>query len=364
MITFRKAASIGLVVAASGAVLAGCAAAPTTTPTSAGPSTPSVVAPAGYLPCMVSDTGGYDDHSFNELSKDGLDAAGQALGVTPIALESKTDSDYKPNIDTLIKDGCTYIIADGFLLDDAVKAAATANPTIHFSVVDDDSVDLPNVKGLLSETDQAAFLGGYAAASYSKSGVVGEFGGMQIPPVTIYMDGFAEGVAYYNSQKSASVKVVGWDVASQKGSFTGGFDANDTAKADAQSLIDQGADVLMPVGGPIYQSAAAAIQDSGKPIALIGVDADVYVTDPSVDSIILTSVLKNVGSDVQQAIMDDAAGKFTSDPYVGTLENGGLGLSKFYKTDISSTLESELATIQQGIISGSIPVTSVSSVVG
>ena len=125
---------------------------------------------------------------------------------------------------------------------------------------EDGKVDVANGKPILFDTAQAAFLAGYTAASYSKTGVVGTFGGIQIPPVTIFMDGFADGVAYYNKVKSKNVKVVGWDVANQNGTFTGGFAAGVEAKTAAQGLLDQKADVILPVGGPIYQSAAEAIK--------------------------------------------------------------------------------------------------------
>lgn len=96
---------------------------------------------------------------------------------------------------------------------------------------------------------------------------------MNIPTVSIFMDGFAQGVDFYNEENGTAVKVIGWDRTTQDGSFTGGFEANDGARQLAQGIIDQNVDVLLPVGGPIYQSAAVAIRDSGRDIALIGVDA-------------------------------------------------------------------------------------------
>ena len=360
MITFRKAALGGLAIAATGAVLAGCASAPS-------PSTETTAAGSDFLPCMVSDTGGFDDHSFNELGADGIKEAGADLGVEPILVESKTDSDYGPNLQALVDRGCTYIVSVGFNLSAATVEAALANPDVYYAIIDDAAdndgdgkVDAPNIKPILSDTAQAAFLGGYAAAAYSKTGAVGTFGGIPIPPVTIFMDGFAQGVDYYNKETGKSVKVVGWDEAAQDGSFTGGFEANDTARATAQSVIDQGVDVLLPVGGPIYQSGAAAIRDSGKDIALIGVDADVYLTDPSVADLLLTSIQKQVGEDVKAAVEEGAAGNFSSDAYIGTLENGGVGLAPFhdFASKVPSDLQSKIDSLKADIISGKITVKS------
>lgn len=356
--TARKAFASALAVAGGIALLAGCAQAPSTSSSSG-----TASAKASFLPCMISDDGGFDDHSFNQLGYQGLQAAAKSLNVTPKSAESKTDADYQPNIASMVAQNCNLIITVGFNLADATKAAAAQNPDTNFAIIDDNSINAKNVQPIIFDTAQAAFLGGYAAASYSKTGVVGTFGGQQIPTVTIYMDGFADGVAYYNKQKSKDVKVVGWNVQSQQGSFTGGFDANDTAQNTAQGIIDQGADVIMPVGGPIYESAATAIKNSGKSIALIGVDADVYNTDPSVRSILLTSVMKGIQPATEAVIKDAAAGKFSNTPYVGTLKNDGVGLAPFhdFQSKVDPNLTSEINKIKQGIINGSITVTSPSS---
>ncbi|WP_167374595.1 ATP-binding cassette domain-containing protein [Plantibacter cousiniae (nom. nud.)] len=227
------------------------------------------------------------------------------------------------------------------------------------STVLDEGEQLP----ILFDTVQAAFLAGYAAADYSKTGVVGTFGGQPFPSVQIFMDGFAEGVAYYNEQKGKSVQVVGWDVAAQTGSFTGGFEANDTAKQLARTLIDQNADVLLPVGGPIFLSAIAEIQETGKDIAMIGVDADLYETNAENKGLFLTSILKGMKAGVADTVTEAGGGKFDAAAYIGTLENEGVGLAPFhdFESKVSPTLADELDTIKAGIIDGSIKATSVSS---
>ena len=355
-ITSRKTALSGLaLVGVSSLLLAGCAAAPEAP--SDGPKTPD------FLPCMVSDTGGFDDNSFNEIGKQGLDDAAAALGVKANAVESQAETDYASNLTNLVDQGCNIIVTVGFLLADATKAAAEANPDVDFAIIDDSSIDLPNVKPIVFDTAQAAFLAGYAAASYSKTGIVGTFGGIPIPPVTIFMDGFVDGVNYYNTVKGTSVKALGWDVAAQTGAFTGGFEANDTAKSTAKNLLDQGADVLLPVGGPIYVSGAEAIKDSGKDIALIGVDADVTETDPSVAGMLLTSIMKGMQVGVADVVKSTADGKFDQSPFVGTLENGGVSIAPFhsFESKVDPGLQAELDALKADIISGKVKVESPSS---
>lgn len=358
-ITSRRTALSGLAILGTSALLlAGCAAAPETEE----PGTDEPVA-SDFLPCMVSDSGGFDDKSFNQLGKEGLDKAAAALGVTGNAVESHAETDYPSNINGLVDQGCDIIVTVGFLLAAATETAAQANPDVNFAIIDDSSIDLPNVKPIVFDTAQAAFLAGYVAASYTKTGVVGTFAGIPIPPVTIFMDGFYEGVMHYNEVKGTDVKVLGWDLEAQDGASTGGFEANETAKSVAQNLIDQNADVILPVGGPIFLSAGEAIRDSGKDIALIGVDADVYVTSPELSDLFLTSIMKGIAVGVDEVVSSTAAGNFDNTPFVGTLENGGVSIAPFhdFESKVDPGLQAELDAIKADIISGKITLNSPSS---
>ncbi|WP_375384688.1 BMP family protein [uncultured Microbacterium sp.] len=360
----RKRLLAGLAAASVAVVtLAGCASAP------AADSSPSASssAVAGFKPCMVSDAGGFDDKSFNQLGYEGLVSAAATLGVTPVTVESNSESDFAPNIQSLLDQNCSLIITVGFALASAAGEAAIANPEVEFvsidDVVDNDfdgKTDAPNIKPIVFDTAQAAFMAGYASASFSKAKKVGTFGGMNFPTVSIFMDGFAQGVKYWNDQKKDTVAVIGWDTATQDGLFTGGFDANQEAINTAQGIVDQGVDVLLPVGGPIYQSAASVIRSSGRDIALLGVDADVFETDPSVGDLLLTSIRKLIDVGVSDAVLAAGQGAFDPAPFVGTLENGGVGLAPFhdFASKVSPDLQGELDDIQAGIIDGSIPVTS------
>lgn len=368
MKTTKKAVLSGLAMVGTLALLTACGSAPDAAAPAESGSAATVV--DGFKPCMVSDEGGFDDKSFNQLGFEGLERAANELGVEVTKTESASASDYASNLDGLVAANCTFIVSVGFNLSAPTVEAALANPDIEFAIIDDaadndfdGTTDAPNIKPLLFDTAQAAFLGGYTAASYTQTGKVGTFGGAKIPPVTIFMDGFQSGVEYYNSEKGTDVQVVGWDSATQEGQFTNAFAANDVAKQLAQGIIDQDVDVLLPVGGPIYQSAAQAIRDSGGNIALLGVDADVYETDPTVADLLLVSILKGMDVAVYEAAMEAAAGGFDTTPFVGVLENDGVGISSFhdFENEVALGLADELETIRQSIIDGTIDAESVSS---
>ncbi len=374
IVRIRRAVAGGLAALLATAVLAGCGDAPESSSADPGSDNSESTGgeePIDFLPCIVSDAGGFDDKSFNQLGYEGAKQAADELGVDLKDVESNSDQDYAPNIQSLVDEGCDAIVTVGFALAQATKDAAKANPDVDFILIDDAAdggddgatfdgqPDQPNIKPLLYDTAQAAFLAGYLAADYTKTGVIGTYGGLPFPTVTIFMDGFKQGAEYYAKEKGKDVKVVGWD--GKDGLFTGGFEANETATNTARQLIDQDADVILPVGGPIYQGALTAIEDSGKDVALIGVDADFFETDPNTQDVVLTSILKNMKVSTYEAITSAASDEeFDFSPYIGTLENDGVGLAPFHNFEdkVSDTVSDELEQVKAGIIDGSIPVTS------
>ncbi|WP_243056878.1 BMP family protein [Nocardioides sp. SR21] len=369
MNNFRKAAASGFVALLAASVMTACGSEPEEN--SSDDSTSGATAEAlDFLPCIVSDAGGFDDKSFNQLSYEGVKQAADELGVEMKDVESNSENDYGPNLESLVAEGCDTIVTVGFALAAATKESAAANPDIEYVLIDDAAdggddgqtfdgqPDVENIKPLLYDTAQAAFLAGYVAADYTQTGVVGTYGGMPFPTVTIFMDGFKQGAEYYAEQKGKDVKVVGWD--GENGSFTGGFEANETATNTARQLLDQDVDVILPVGGPIYQGALTAIADSGKDIAMLGVDADFFETDPNTQDVVLTSILKNMKVSTYEAVMAAGNDEFDFTPYVGTLENDGVGIAPFHNFEdkVNPDLQGELDEIKAGIIDGSIKVTS------
>ena len=340
--------------------LAACQPAATPEPTEAPAAEQPAEAPAEPMAkakvCQVTDAGGIDDKSFNATAYKGVLAAVDELGVEGKYLESQQQTDYEKNINAFLEEDCDLIVTVGFLLGDATAAAAGANPDQKFAIVDfayDPMFE--NVLGLTFDTAQAGFLAGYAAAGMTQTGKVGTFGGIQIPPVTVFMDGYAWGVAYYNQVKGTNVEVLGWDPAAQTGLFTSNFESTDDGRALGETLMDEGADIIMPVAGPVGLGTAAAVQERGNAY-IIGVDTDWYVSAAEYAPIILTSVLKNMDVavfDASKAVVD---GTFAGGVYVGTLENGGVGLASFHDLDsmVPAELKAELDDVKAKIISGEI----------
>lgn len=356
----------GMSVAALGAaalLLAGCGAPPAET--EGGGSDPAAEG-TDYTGCIVSDSGGFDDQSFNQSSYEGIQAAEESLGIEVRQAESQAETDFTPNVNSMVSAGCDMIVTVGFLLSATTAEAAEANPETNFAIVDDQQIDLPNVKPIIYDTAQAAFMAGYLAAGTSETGKVATYGGIQIPTVTIFMDGFADGVAYYNEQKDADVQLLGWDKDAQTGTFVGDFENQAAGKTNTQNFINEGADIIMPVAGPVGLGTIEAVEEAnadGGSTKVIWVDSDGFETVESGTEFILTSVMKLMGDAVEQVISEDVEGNFSNEPYVGTLENGGVALAPYHDQEeaVSDELTAELEEIKAGIISGEITVESEAS---
>ncbi len=370
----KKLYYIVAVLMVASMVLSACgpSAAPTAAPATQPPATtaPSVVP---FKVGQVTDLGGIDDKSFNATAYKGITDAVAQLGVQGKYLESKQQSDYAKNIQQFLDEKTDLIVTVGFLLGVDTATAAKANPNQKFAIVDyaypdcfgsavegkdcGSATEMPNVLGLTFETDEAAFLAGYAAAAMTKTGKVATFGGLNIPTVSIFMKGFQAGVEYYNQQKGTSVQVLGWDTAKNDGVFVGNFDSTDDGRATAESFMQEGADIIMPVAGPVGLGSAAVCKETGN-CMIIGVDTDWYVSAPEYQDVELTSVMKMMDVAVFDAIKSAMDGTFKGGVYVGTLANNGVGLAPFHNfaDKVPATLQGELDQIKADIISGAIKV--------
>ncbi len=306
--------------------------------------------------CLVTDTKGLGDRSFNDTAWKGVTDAQEEFGVEAEVLESQVDSDYEKNINTCVQSGSLLTVSVGYLIGDATAAAATANPDHKFAIVDY-SYDpgYANVLGLEFATDQAAFIAGYLAAGVTKTGKVGTFGGVNIPTVTIFMDGFTRGVQYYNEIHEAEIQVIGWDPILRIGLFTETFDVVQKGILMGELLMDEGVDIIMPVAGGVGQGTATVALERGD-VYLIGVDTDWTVSSPEYASIVLTSVIKRMDVAVLDAIQRVIDAKFEGGVYVGTLLNDGVGITSFHQLDaiVSDELKEELDQVRADIMAGNL----------
>lgn len=352
------------ILAAGGLTLAAaaCGEAPAETPTTGAS---GGTAAAAYKACMVTDLGGIDDKSFNASAWAGLQAAQkEAANVEPKYVASSSEADYEPGLRSYVSQSCNFILAVGGLMGEVTTKVAKESASSQFGIVDSNSGN-SNVYPMQFATHQAAFLAGYLAAGYSKSGKVATYGGMKIPPVTIFMDGFADGVTHYNTVKSKNVQVLGWDKKAQNGSFADSFIDQNKGKSITNTLVSQGADIVMPVAGGTGLGTAQVAKDSAGKVSVIWVDQDGCVSAAQYCDVFLSTVVKNIEGAVKEVVVKGAKGeKLAADAgYVGDLKNDGVSLGSFNKFDskVDAALKAELETLKADIISGKVKVESASA---
>ncbi len=332
---------------------------------------------AKFTGCMVTDTGGIDDKSFNASSWQGMQEAqsAQPSKVTVKYLQSTSSADYASNISAFLGQKCGIIVTVGFLMAGATGTAAASNASAKFAIVDcaiasascptsasgKPSTPPTNVDSLVFNTVQDGFLGGYLAAGMTKTGKVATFGGEKLPTVTIYMDGFWDGVQYYNQQHHTHVTVLGWNEQTQSGEFTNSFTNLTMGQTITQQFITEGADIIFPVAGGVGLGAMKAVQDADntagtQKVNAMWVDTDGCVSAAQYCKYFITSVEKGIQTAVKTSVLDAANGTFKGGTYVGTLANGGVTLAPYhdFASKIPSSLQTEINTLKQEIISGKI----------
>jgi basic membrane protein A len=294
---------------------------------------------------LVTDIGGLQDRSFNQLANEGIQRAQKDLGVQIRVLTSKSNGDYVPNLSTLAQQKYDLVIGVGFLMADAMDTVASKFPKTKFAIIDVDQSTLKhkptNVEGLLFKEQQSGYLAGYLAGLYTKDKggkqVIGSVGGQKIPPVDHYIAGYQAGA------KAANPKIQTLNGYSQ--------DFVDQAKCKELALnqIQQGSQVEFQVAGQCGLGVIDAAKEKG--VQAIGVDADQAYLGPQV----LTSAIKKVDVAVYDTVKAAQDGSFKGGSnQTFDLTNNGAGIGKISST--GSKYQSKVQSVQKKVADGSVNV--------
>ncbi len=284
---------------------------------------------------LVTDVGGVNDGSFNQSAWEGLQKAQQDFGIEVNYLESKTDSDYAANIETFIDEDTDLIICVGYMLADACRAAAEANPDQKFAIIDDASnADLDNVACLMFKQEQASYLVGYVAGLTTETNNVGFVLGMESETMNLFGYGYIAGVLDANPE----CKVQQFNANS--------FADAETGKTLANTAITNGADIIFHAAGGTGLGVIEACQEAG--IYAIGVDSDQSSLAPET---VITSAMKRVDNsvyDIAQAVVE---GTYASGVKTYDLAANGVGVSDstdLLSSDVIEAVQDRILKINNG----------------
>ena len=285
---------------------------------------------------LITDVGGVNDGSFNQSAWEGLEKAGEELGVEVNYLESATDADYQPNMETFVDEDYDLIISVGYMLADATREAAEANPDTKFAIIDDSSIDLPNVTSLMFKAEQASYLVGYVAGLTTKTNNIGFVVGMTNETMNQFGYGYCAGAIDANP-----------DITVQQ------FNANSfadsaTGKTMANTAITNGADIVFQAAGATGLGVIEACQEAG--VYAIGVDSDQSSIAPKT---VLTSAMKRVDNAVYDAVQELIDDKLEGGVQTFDLAAGGVDIAPSQDL-ISDDVTKAVDEVKEKIISGDV----------
>lgn len=287
---------------------------------------------------LITDVGGVNDGSFNQSAWEGLEKAGEELGVEVNYLESSTDADYQPNMETFVDEDYDLIISVGYMLADATREAAEANPDTKFAIIDDATIDLPNVTSLMFKAEQASYLVGYVAGLTTKTNNIGFVVGMTNETMNQFGYGYCAGAIDANP-----------DITVQQ------FNANSfadsaTGKTMANTAITNGADIVFQAAGATGLGVIEACQEAG--VYAIGVDSDQSSIAPKT---VLTSAMKRVDNAVYDAVQELIDDKLEGGVQTFDLAAGGVDIAPSQDL-ISDDVIKAVDEVKEKIISGDVVV--------
>jgi basic membrane protein A len=316
----------------------------TTTTTEAPPSGSDV------LVGLAFDIGGRGDKSFNDSAATGLDQAVTDFGIQSEELEpSGGGENREENLQLLSEFGADLIFAIGFAFADGVTNVAPNFPDTSYAIVDS-VVDLPNVASLVFAEEQGSALVGCIASLMTQTGKIGFIGGVNVDLIQKFDAGYAFGAEQCNPDVEIEKRYL-----TEPPDFSG-FSDPAKGKEAAVAIYDAGADIVYHAAGGsgqgLFEEAAARRADGEEGIWAIGVDSDQYLTvDPSIQDVILTSMLKRVNVAVYETISDFVNGTFSTGVRVFDLAADGVGYSTsggFIPDDVITRTEELKASIVAG----------------
>lgn len=291
---------------------------------------------------VVTDVGGLNDKGFNALAAKGLAQGKTQLGVQGRVFISKSAADYIPNLSTPARQGYDLVIANGFLMGDALAAVAKRFPKTNFAIIDFPWVALKgkpkNARGLIFKEAEAGYLAGVAAATVAKGAPVSSVGGQAVPAVVAFLAGYKAG---------AKKTVAKTNVLS---GYSEDFVDQAKCKEIAINQIAAGSKVVFAAAGLCGLGALQAAKEAG--VWGIGVDND----QAFLGTHILTSATKKVDLAVFTTIR-----QVTEDAFVGgtdgvfTVKNGGVGFGTVsVKAPNRQALIAKLNAVSRQIAAGKI----------
>jgi basic membrane protein A len=291
-------------------------------------------------PAIIFDLGGKFDRSFNEAAFNGAQRWAEETGGTFREIELQSDAQREQAMRRLAEAGSNPIVMAGFSQATPLSVVAPDYPDTTFVIIDG-VVEAPNVRSVIFSEHEGSYLVGMLAAMASETGTVGFVGGMDIPLISRFACGYAQGVVAVNPEATVIANMTGTTPAAWNDPVRGG--------ELTRGQIAQGADVVYAAAGGTGLGVLQVAADEG--IFSIGVDSNQNYLHPGS---VLTSMLKRVDVAVYDAFTTGAEVE-TGIHVFGLAEEGvGYALDEFNAELITEEMIAAVEAAQAAIIAGEI----------
>lgn len=277
---------------------------------------------------LITDKGNIDDKSFNQGSWEGVVEFAEAEKISHqyIKPEEATDSGYLAAIDLAVTGGAKVIVTPGFLFEVPIFEAQNKYPEVKFILLDGAPHDATwsvfetkeNVASIFYAEEESGYLAGYAAVMDGMRNL-GFMGGMAVPAVQAFGYGFLQGAEDAASElglANGSIKVTYH--------YTGNFEENDTNKATARTMYQEGTEVIFAAGGAVGKSVMSAASEMGAKV--IGVDVDQRYDSDTVITSATKGLAPSVIAVLESIYKTDSWSTYSGKSTFFNASNDGVGL--------------------------------------
>ncbi len=303
---------------------------------------------------VVFDLGGRGDKSFNDGAWNGAERASRELGASVRFVEPGESSDREAGLRLLAAEHSDLVVGVGFMFTDDLLTLAAEYPDVHVAGVDlalrtdaaGNPLPLPaNLSALKFREEEGSFLVGALAGLVGGSKKVGFVGGMDIPLIHKFEQGYRQGVAAVCPDCEV--------IAQYAGATPEAFRNPGKGKELALSQYDAGVNVIFHAAGTTGLGVFEAARSTGK--LAIGVDADQYDEAPGH---VLTSMTKGVDEAVFDTTHRVEDGTFEGGVRSYGLAEGGVGYvyDEHNRALIPDEIHARVEALKKDIVEGRIHV--------
>ncbi|MBN9530620.1 MAG: BMP family protein [Alphaproteobacteria bacterium] len=252
------------------------------------------------------------DGTFNSAANQGIEKAKGKYDIQVSLRENTQFAEIEETLLSYARDGYDVVIGHGFQFAEPAMKIHKQFPKTWFIVNTAKVAEAPNLASFDNRWGDAGYVAGAVAGLVTKKGAVGHVGGIPVPVIKEYNDGFGRGA----KRMRPDVKVLS--------AYVGSFSDVAKGKEITASMIEGGADVVTSTGNENVLGTIQAAKDAK--VMAIGTAFDAAAIAPDT---VVTTALINMDTNIDMAIGKIVDGTIEPKNYLLGFNENGLGLAPY-----------------------------------